>query len=114
MWFTKITRPKKEVKEAISFDRQVLSREVQDIIQSMRTKRADLARDFDANKAHYVELARQNGSRHPQSDAYLEYKNRRAEISAQQEHQLHTAYQRHGLTYENERNKVKHTFNMQM
>ena len=111
MWFVKT---KKKIKEHITFDQQVLGREVQDIIQSTRTRHADLARDFDTNKSHYVELARKNGSKHPASDAYLEYKSRLAEISAQRDHALHQTFQHHGLTYENERHKVKHRFNMQM
>ena len=114
MWFMKATRSKNKVKEPSSFDRQVLSREVQDIIQSTRTKRADLSRDFDANKAHYVEIARKNGAKHPASDAYLEYKSRLSAVSAERDHALRQAFQRHGFVYENERHKVKHAFNMKV
>ena len=111
MLFSKTNKPHKEPEP---FDRQVLNRDVKDILQSVQRKRAELAHDFDTNKHVYVAMARRNGSERPESDAYLEYKAKLAELSEQRDHRLTALYQRHRLTYENERHAIRHKFNMKI
>ena len=102
------------VVEQVGYKRQVLNREVQNIEQSYNTSRIALERDFDANTSHYVQIARENGSKQPERDAYVEYKSKRDELMAKADHQIKQTYEQHGFNYHMEEHALSQKYDIEM
>lgn len=95
-------------------ERQQLDLEVKDIQQSIRRKRMDVYRDFEANKKQRVEAARKALSQTPERDVYEGYKQQDRDILASKEHLLKQAYEKHGFNYEAEKQTLTQKYNHKM